>query len=81
MKCMRNLLRQMTISEFVSFEVAIVMLLRAQIFWYVMLCCLMNGFQYFEGSWCLHLQGQAIFHGLLYPEDGNSIILQNVRSQ
>jgi len=50
MKCMRNLLRQVIIPEFVSFEVAIVMLLRAQIFWDVMLCCWMNGFQHFEGS-------------------------------
>jgi len=81
MKCMRNLLRQVTVPEFVSFEVAIVMLLRAQIFWDVMLCCRMNDFQHFEESYCFHLQGQAIFYGLLYPEDGDSIILQNVRNQ
>ena len=50
MKCMRNLLRRVIKPEFVSFEVAVRMLLRAQIFWDVMLYCWMNGLQLFKGS-------------------------------
>jgi hypothetical protein len=37
------------------------MKIQVEVFWVVMPCGVVVGYQYFGGPWCLHLQGEVIF--------------------
>ena len=41
-------------------EVLTLVLPKVEVFWYVMLCKLVNGCLYFEGSYCLYFQVPAV---------------------
>jgi len=55
-------------SEDVRFEVFMVVKIQVKVFWVVMLCSVVVGYQHFGGPCCLHLQGET-----LIPQQNTSV--------
>jgi hypothetical protein len=57
-------------------KVLTAVLLKIQVFWYMLLCHLVRSYQCFKESQFLHFQSSAV-QELLDPEDESTAVLQN----
>ena len=58
--------------KYVTYEVFTAGFDAHQVFWIVMLCCVLNGHQHHGGVYCFHLKGlvdQEHWAGLIYDKD------------
>jgi len=56
-------------------EVVTAVVMNIPVSWNVMSCGLVNRYQCFRGTWCLHLQDTL----LDFPEDGDKKVSRNIR--